>query len=57
AGESVATMAMGRPGRHSRVVAPLYGSSIGYAPVEPENATAPGQYDLKQLRTLVDALL
>ncbi|MGM0397388.1 MAG: type I 3-dehydroquinate dehydratase [Halobacteriota archaeon] len=57
AGERVATMAMGQPGRHSRVVAPLYGSSIGYAPVDPANATAPGQYDLAQLRTLVDALL
>jgi len=57
AGERVATMAMGQPGRHSRVVAPLYGSAIGYAPVDPANATAPGQYDLAQLRTLVDALL
>ncbi|AKH97123.1 type I 3-dehydroquinate dehydratase [Halanaeroarchaeum sulfurireducens] len=57
ADERVATMAMGQPGRHSRVVAPLYGSSIGYAPVDPAEATAPGQYDLAQLRTLVDALL
>jgi len=53
----VATMAMGAPGRHSRVVAPIYGSSIGYAPVDPADATAPGQYDLATLRTLVDALL
>jgi 3-dehydroquinate dehydratase-1 len=57
AGERVATMAMGRPGRHSRVVAPLYGSSIGYAPLDVATATAPGQYDLAQLRTLIDALL
>ncbi len=56
-GHRVATMAMGEAGRHSRAVAPLYGSKIGYAPVRPENATAPGQYDLATLRELVDRLL
>ncbi|WP_128477582.1 type I 3-dehydroquinate dehydratase [Halorussus pelagicus] len=56
AGERVATMAMGAPGRHSRAVAPLYGSAIGYAPVEPEDATAPGQYDLETLANLVEKL-
>ena len=55
-GDTVATMAMGEPGRHSRAVAPLYGSRIGYAPVDPAEATAPGQYDLATLRELVDAL-
>jgi 3-dehydroquinate dehydratase-1 len=49
-------MAMGEAGRHSRAVAPLYGSKIGYAPVRPENATAPGQYDLETLRELIDQL-
>ncbi|MFB6171996.1 MAG: type I 3-dehydroquinate dehydratase [Haloarculaceae archaeon] len=52
----VATMAMGAPGSHTRAVAPVYGSRIGYAPVDPERATAPGQYDLATLRSLVDAL-
>jgi len=56
AGETVATMAMGEAGRHSRAVAPLYGSKIGYAPVDPADATAPGQYDLRTLRSLVDKL-
>lgn len=55
-GERVATMAMGEPGRHSRAVAPLYGSRIGYAPVDRDRATAPGQYDLATLRWLVDRL-
>ena len=55
-GDTVATMAMGEAGRHSRAVAPLYGSAIGYAPVDPENATAPGQYDLATLRRLVSGL-
>ena len=55
-GHRVATMAMGEAGRHSRAVAPLYGSRIGYAPVDPADATAPGQYDLATLRGLIDEL-
>jgi len=55
-GDAVATMAMGAVGRHSRAVAPLYGSRIGYAPVDPANATAPGQYDLATLADLLDRL-
>ncbi|WP_396610386.1 type I 3-dehydroquinate dehydratase [Haloferax sp. S1W] len=55
-GDTVATMAMGEAGRHTRAVAPVYGSKIGYAPVNPADATAPGQYDAATLRTLVDEL-
>jgi len=55
-GETVTTMAMGEAGRHSRAVAPLYGSRIGYAPVDPTDATAPGQYDLATLSALVEEL-
>ena len=56
AGERVATMAMGDAGRHTRAVAPVYGSKIGYAPVHAEDATAPGQYDLETLDELVGQL-
>ncbi|WP_096393683.1 type I 3-dehydroquinate dehydratase [Halorubrum trapanicum] len=56
AGHRVATVCMGEPGRHTRAVTPLYGSKIGYAPVDPANATAPGQYPLATLRELVDGL-
>ncbi|OYR40111.1 type I 3-dehydroquinate dehydratase [Halorubrum sp. Eb13] len=56
AGHRVATMCMGEPGRHTRAVTPIYGSKIGYAPVDPANATAPGQYPLATLRGLVDGL-
>ncbi len=56
AGEAVATMAMGEAGRHTRAVAPVYGSRIGYAPVDPAEATAPGQYDLATLAELVGRL-
>ena len=55
-GRQVATMAMGEAGRHSRAVAPLYGSRVGYAPVDPGEATAPGQYDLATLAGLVERL-
>ena len=55
-GDRVATMAMGEAGRHTRAVAPLYGSKIGYAPVDPAAATAPGQFDLATLATLIDRL-
>ncbi len=55
-GRAVATMAMGAAGRHSRAVAPLYGSRIGYAPLRPAEATAPGQYDLATLSRLVSEL-
>ncbi|SMO71774.1 type I 3-dehydroquinate dehydratase [Halorubrum cibi] len=57
AGRRVATMCMGEPGRHTRAVAPVYGSRIGYAPVDAADATAPGQYPLATLRGLVDGLL
>lgn len=56
AGNDVATLAMGGHGRHSRVVAPVYGSRIGYAPVDAEDAVAPGQYDLETLARLIDEL-
>ncbi|WP_435363142.1 type I 3-dehydroquinate dehydratase [Haloarchaeobius sp. DYHT-AS-18] len=55
-GECVATMAMGEVGSHSRVVAPTYGSRIGYAPVDPADATAPGQLPLETMRELVSTL-
>lgn len=55
-GDTVATMAMGEAGRHTRAVAPVYGSKIGYAPVRPADATAPGQYALETLSRLVGEL-
>jgi len=55
-GDRVATMAMGEHGSHTRAVAPVYGSRLGYAPVDATEATAPGQYDLATLRRLVDQL-
>ena len=56
AGHTVATVAMGELGRHTRCVAPLYGSRVGYALIDGANATAPGQYDAATLRRLVSDL-
>ncbi|THE63521.1 type I 3-dehydroquinate dehydratase [Salinadaptatus halalkaliphilus] len=56
-GETVATMSMGAVGGHTRAVAFAYGSAIGYAPVDPTKATAPGQYDIETLRRLADDLV
>ncbi|WP_247729423.1 type I 3-dehydroquinate dehydratase [Halovivax limisalsi] len=55
-GLSVATMAMGQLGAHTRVVAPIYGSTIGYAPVDAERATAPGQLPVAELAGLYERL-
>jgi 3-dehydroquinate dehydratase-1 len=55
-GNTVATMAMGEAGQHSRAVAPIYGSVLGYAPIDPDEETAPGQYDLATLATLLEQL-
>ena len=56
-GGRVATMAMGAIGRHSRIIAPIYGSRIGYAPIDSAEATAPGQFDLSTMRSLIDAIV
>ncbi|MFW6385036.1 MAG: type I 3-dehydroquinate dehydratase [Halodesulfurarchaeum sp.] len=56
AGQAIATMSMGAPGRHSRIVAPFYGSKIGYAPIHRTEATAPGQFDLETMAALIDVM-
>lgn len=55
-GRPVATMCMGDIGRHSRIVAPIYGSKIGYAPIDPSDATAPGQFPLDDMKRLIETL-
>jgi len=56
AGQDVATVAMGEYGRHTRIVAPVYGSRIAYAPFDADGATAPGQYDLATMAGLLAAV-
>jgi 3-dehydroquinate dehydratase-1 len=51
---AVCTIAMGEIGRHSRVVAPVYGSVMTYGYVE--NATAPGQLRVDELKAILNLL-
>lgn len=51
---AVCTIAMGDMGRHSRVVAPVYGSVLTYGYVE--KAAAPGQYRVDELRAMLEML-
>ncbi|MDZ7849282.1 MAG: type I 3-dehydroquinate dehydratase [Halodesulfurarchaeum sp.] len=53
-GRTVATMAMGELGSHTRAIAPLYGSKLGYAPIDSTGGTAPGQFDLETLASLLE---
>jgi len=51
---AVCTLAMGEIGRHSRVVAPLYGSVMTYGYVG--KATAPGQLRVDELRYILNLI-
>ena len=55
-GETVATISMGPIGMHSRVIAPFYGSKLGYASPDENNITAPGQYTIQDMRNLLNLL-
>ena len=49
---AVCTIAMGDIGKHSRVVAPIYGSVITYGSVD--TATAPGQLRVDELKSILE---
>lgn len=51
---AVCTIAMGEKGRHSRVVAPIYGSAMTYGYVG--KATAPGQLRVDELRHILNLI-
>ena len=56
-GPRVAGMGMGELGSHTRVVAPLYGSALGYAPLASDSSEyAPGQLPLRRLNALIQLL-
>ncbi|SEH57528.1 3-dehydroquinate dehydratase [Halopenitus malekzadehii] len=56
AGRSVAGIAMGELGSHVRVIAHVYGSKLGYAPLVDDDADyAPGQIPLRQLAALIES--
>jgi 3-dehydroquinate dehydratase-1 len=51
-GQAIIAFCMGRPGKISRIMAPLLGSAIAYASLEPEEASAPGQLTVHQMREI-----
>jgi 3-dehydroquinate dehydratase-1 len=56
-GLNVAGISMGGIGSHTRVVAPLYGSKLGYAPLKTDTSDyAPGQIPIRKLRSMIDTL-
>lgn len=54
--KSICTIAMGKPGKHTRVVAPLYGSVLTYASVESGAAAAPGQLPIDEVKKIMEML-
>jgi 3-dehydroquinate dehydratase-1 len=55
-GKLVAAIGMGAMGRHLRVIAPLYGSVLTYGFIEGEEEVAPGQFSVKELRSMLEKL-
>ncbi|SFS90079.1 type I 3-dehydroquinate dehydratase [Halostagnicola kamekurae] len=56
-GIQIAGISMGEIGSHVRVLGPLYGSKLGYAPLETDTSEyAPGQISLQRLRSLIEAI-
>ncbi len=51
-GQAIIAFCMGKPGKISRIMAPLLGSVISYASLEPEEASAPGQLTIHQMREI-----
>jgi 3-dehydroquinate dehydratase type I len=50
--QAIIAFCMGKPGKISRVMAPLLGSVFSYAPLEPEGASAPGQLTIHQMKEI-----
>jgi len=50
----VCTIAMGKLGKHTRVIAPLYGSVLSYASVE--SSAAPGQLQANKVKKMMELL-
>ena len=48
-GQEIAAFCMGEKGKISRIMAPLLGSSISYASLDPGEASAPGQLTIHEL--------
>jgi len=56
AGKSVCTIAMGEQGKHTRVIAPFYGSVLTYASMERDSTAAPGQLPVDKVKKIMEML-
>lgn len=56
AGNAVCTIAMGSLGKHTRVIAPFYGSVLTYAAVDSEVSAAPGQFQVDEIKKILELL-
>jgi len=55
-GQAVIAFCMGEMGRPSRALAPLFGSPMSYAALAEGEASAPGQWTVQEMRTLMKLL-
>jgi 3-dehydroquinate dehydratase type I len=51
-GQAISAFCMGSAGKISRIMAPLLGSAIAYASLDLEEASAPGQLTIRQMREI-----
>ncbi len=56
ADRAVCSIAMGKLGKHTRVIAPFYGSVLTYASVESTVSAAPGQLPVYELKKVMELL-
>jgi 3-dehydroquinate dehydratase I len=56
AGRTVCTIAMGKLGKHTRLIAPFYGSVLTYASVESTMSAAPGQLQVDEIKKVMELL-
>ncbi len=55
-GGAVCAIAMGKLGKHTRVIAPFYGSMLTYAAVEGTVSAAPGQFQVDEVKKIMELL-
>jgi 3-dehydroquinate dehydratase-1 len=56
AGGAVCAIAMDKLGKHTRVIAPFYGSVLTYAAVESAVSAAPGQFQVDEVKKIMELL-
>ena len=56
AGKPICTISMGKLGKHTRVIAPFYGSVLTYASIEDAVSAAPGQLPIDEVKKMMEAL-